>query len=294
MSTAAAAPAGTPAPSTPAPSAAPAAPSAPAPVAPAGDPTPPAAASATSSDWTSSLSPESKAAIARKQFENVDALVKSYTHLESAIGVPKERLLKLPENMDDPKSMEDVYNRLGRPAKPEEYKLGEKVDPEFGKWAQSTFHELGLSAKQASALMEKYNALAEINAKTALDAQKLSIENEVNDLKRKWGGAYDQNISAAKAAVREFGVEESIIDTLENAVGYTKVMELFHKIGSSVGESKFVGGAQSRESGHLTPEVALAEIQNLRGDSEFTAKYLAGDAAAKKRMTDLHRMAYGE
>jgi len=271
-----------------APSAAPATPSTPA------APTATAPSAPAVSDWVASLNDESKALVAKKQFENVDAILKSYAHMESAFGVPKERLLKLPENLEDPKSMEEVYAKLGRPAKAEDYKLGEKLNPEFNKWAQGTFHELGLSAKQAAALADKYAEFAKTSADTSLNAQKLAIETEVADLKKKWGGAYDQHLNAAKAAIREFGVEDAAIDALENAFGYTKVMELFQKIGASTGESKFVNGSQSRETGHLTPEVAIAEINTLRGDPEFTAKYLAGEATAKKRMTDLHRMAYGE
>ena len=71
------------------------------------------------------------------------------------MGLPADQILRLPK-ADDAEGMMKVYDRLGRPAKPEEYKLPKVAHrtPEAEKAAQEWFHKAGLTTSQAAKVTE--------------------------------------------------------------------------------------------------------------------------------------------
>lgn len=241
--------------------------------------------------WFDTLpDPDLKSFYVNKGFKDVLTLADSYRQLEKTIGVPKERLVHLPENLDDFKAMEPIFGRLGRPEKADEYKItGTEGDNEISKFMRSSFHELGLTRKQGEGLAAKWDAYAKTQDEGFVTSQKTAFENEQKGLKTEWGAAHDQNLNIAKQAAAKFGVEAAIIDKLEKEVGYSKVMKLFHQIGTKIGEADFVGKEGGKAFGGVpTPEQANAKIAALREDKEWTKKFLAGDVAAAKEWNELH------
>lgn len=249
-------------------------------------------------DWVNKLSPENQLIVKNKQFADPNAALESYKNLEKLLGVPAERVIKLPDPAD-PKGMDAVYDRLGRPKKAEDYKFtapeGQTVDPELSKWAGKTFHEIGLSEAQGSKFMDAYNKLAsEAATKVETERTQAAQADEVA-LKKEWGKAYDQNMNVAKNAARTFGIDGPTIDKLEAAMGYSAVMKLFGNIGSKLGEDSFAkppGQGGGNDFNALTPEQAQARIKALKSDLEWGKKYAAGDVAAKTEMNRLHLFAY--
>src|SRR5690606_18358521 len=69
----------------------------------------------TATDWTSGFSDDLKGFVQNKGFKDPASVLDSYRNLEKLMGTPKERLLRLPENMDDANAMGEIYTRLGRP-----------------------------------------------------------------------------------------------------------------------------------------------------------------------------------
>lgn len=250
--------------------------------------TPPAAAP--TQDWYSSFNDDMKGYVQNKGFKDPAAVVDSYRNLEKLMGAPKERLLKLPEKDDSPE-WNDIYSKLGKPSKPEEYnfKLGNESD---FKWAQQAFHEAGLTAKQAAALAEKWTGYQESSMKGQQEQFNQKIEQETVGLKKEWGMAYDKNIEQAKRAVSALGVPGEAIDALEKSIGFSAVMKMMHGLGSKLGEDSFVSGQNKQNFGAMTPESAQNRITSLRGDPAFVQKYVAGDVSAREEMEKLHRWAY--
>lgn len=251
--------------------------------------------STSSSDWTSSLNDDFKGYVQTKGFKDPGQVLDSYRNLEKLMGAPKERLLKLPEKADDP-AWNEIYGKLGRPEKADEYKV-DGWDDESAKWAKDNFHKLGLSRTQAEKLVASWNERTEAQKQASLDAHQAKIAADDKQLKTEWGQAYDQNTQLARRAVKEFGMDAATIDKLESVLGFAGVMKHMYTIGAKLGESPYVASNSNGASNFnrfLTPEAAKSRINTLRADSDFTRRYINNEAAAKYEMEQLHKMAYGE
>jgi hypothetical protein len=266
------------------------------PAAPVATPPPaaPGGAAPPAADWTTTLSEDHRHFVSKKGFRDPAAVVDSYVNLEKLMGVPKDRLLKLPEKDDDP-AWGEIHERLGKPKEAKEYNIPvpQGGSPEFAEWAKSTFHQLGLPKRTAESLGTKWNEyVAGIQSKQ-MESYKGKVEADVSTLRKDWGAAYDQQIAVAKQAARTFGVTGETIDSIESVMGHAGTMKLFAKIGSKLGEADFVGGGSGDGGLRVTtPEAAMHQIQMLRQDSDFVRRYTAGDAAARQKMDHLHSMAY--
>jgi hypothetical protein len=254
-------------------------------------------ASGSVSDWTTGLNDDLRGYVQNKGFKDPGAVVDSYRNIEKLMGVPQERLLKLPAKEDDP-GWSEVYDRLGRPKDPKEYKIEvpKGDDGKFAEWARGTFHELGISKNAGEKLVGKWNEYAQNAQKTHFETYSAQAEKEEGALKKEWGLAFEKHVSIAKQAVNSFGLDGESIEKLEGALGYGKLMKLLHNIGSKLGEGQFhsSGSTGSGFNGALTPDAARNKIQTLRGDADFVRRYANGEMSAKEEMERLHRMAYPE
>lgn len=241
-------------------------------------------------DWTSGLDDTTKGYVQTKGFKDPASVLESYRNMEKLLGVPKERLLQIPENTADKAAMDAFYSKLGRPEKPEGYGVkAEGADQDFLKWATGTFHELGLSKDQGLNLVNKWGEYA----KQFEDAQKADLETKIkaeqDGLKKKWGAAYDKNLKQVKAAMTKFGVSAEKLDAIEGVLGYSDVMELMSNIGATTAESNFVSGDKNTSfTGELTPSQAAHRISMLKTDQNFIDKLMKGDVAAKNEWGKLH------
>jgi len=245
-------------------------------------------------EWTAGLNEDLRGYVQTKGFKDPGSVVDSYRNMEKLLGV-KEKLLKLPDKDDDAQGWGEIYNKLGRPEKADEYKI--EVPKDFGdenftKWYKETAHELGLSRKQAETLSAKWNEFVGKGHKEFSDAEAHKAQADAEALQKKWGQAHAQNLNIAKQAANAFGVKPEVIDKIEKDIGYTGVMELFHAIGSKMGEGTFVSGDGGGKnfSGLLSPEAAKSRVKSLMSDSDFSRRYLAGETAAVQEMDRLHKM----
>lgn len=247
------------------------------------------------STWTEGFNDDLKNYVQTKGFQNPQAAVEAFRGLEKLRGVPQERLLKLPETAEDI-AWNDVYSKLGKPDSPDGYGLqaGEGSDGAFANWAKDTFHKANLTTQQAHNIINAFSDYMNGKSVDKQEAYKTEVANQEIALKKDWGSAYHQNIAAAQRTAQTFQIPGEAIDALEQAVGFDGTMKLLHKIGEGLGEARFVSGESSKGFGDtiLTPDAAKAKISELKGDPEFVKKYTSNDPTAKKKMSDLHRMAY--
>lgn len=249
-------------------------------------------------DWTSTLPEAQRMYVQNKGFKDAAAVLDSYKSLETLMGTPKERLLRLPDKPDAPEWGE-VYERLGRPKNADEYKFatpqGVEANKEFTSWAQKQFHELGLTRAQGETLAQRWNEYASGDSQKLAAEKVTQIKTEETALKREWGAAYEQQTKTAFKAAQTFGLGQAEVTKLESALGYSATMKFLASVGSKLGEDSFITGEQSGGfNGALTPERALAEIEELKKDKEFVRKYNAGDRDSFKKMTRLHQFAHPE
>lgn len=268
----------------------------PAPAAPTPTPTPTStpspAPAAAPTDWTTGLDPEMTGYVQNKQWKGPADVLTSYRNLEKLTKVGADRLVQVPAD-DNADAWGQVYDRLGRPKTPAEYgiKAPEKGgDPKLVEAATTKFHELGLSAKQAAGVAEFWNKYAGESLAQRDSAYQATVAEDTAKLKTEWGPKFDENVTAAKAAARAFGIEAADIDKLESALGFGKLMKMMHNIGSRVAteDGLVTGDGTARPGGFaMSKEAAMSRRAELLKDSAFRARYASGDVAARSEMKRL-------
>lgn len=240
-----------------------------------------------------------------KGWKSPEDLAKSYRGLEGHLGVPADRLIKLGEgNVLSPEDRQ----RLGfaPPATPEEYGITapEGMDPSFATEAAKAMHTAGLTKDQAAALL-KWNtefagtiSAAEVARKTVEDT------NAINALKQEWGGEFQGSSELARRAGTEVmtltGMTAEDLSAMEESLGTAKFLKMFAAIGSKYNaEAPFhdSGNAGQRQA-VLSPDAAKAQIEQLKGDPEFTKKMMdemenGRVGPAQTRWRQLHQVASG-
>lgn len=283
------APAAAPAPSQ-EPSAAPTATAAPA--------TEAAPATTTGPTWLQGAPEDISAFASNKGWPDAATAIKSYRELEKHMGVPADKLLRMPDFEKAEKAdLDAFFGKLGRPADPAKYdiKLPDGV-PEAHKASieglRAKFHEAGLTQRQAQHLTDALLQNAGARQQEASQALQTKLTEAEEALKRNWGAAWEKNQTVAANAAEAFGLDENDIKVLKGILG-AKATELFYNIGAKMGEDQFIGKGANNGFGTLAPAQAKEEIKRLMNDVEFANKYLAGNTEARSRMEQLHKWAGG-
>lgn len=248
----------------------------------------PAAPAANSANWYDSINDaDLRGYVQNKGWSDPVELATGYRNLEKLLGGEK---LPMPKGETDAEGWGRVYDALGRPKDATGYKLAlpEGADPAFAQAAAGKFHELGLNAKQASALAEWWNGQAATVTQAQAQAQSQATERDISGLRQEWGQAFDENVEMGRRAAAQFGLDQVKLTAMENAIGTGELLKLMAQVGRGLGEDKFVG-SDSRTSFGLTPAAAKQRIDQLTQDPDFRAKYLSGNADARAEMDRLHR-----
>lgn len=242
------------------------------------------------------LTPDLASVVQNKGWQSpVDALT-SYTNLEKLLGADKAgRALVPPKDDAPPEEWNAFWGKLGRPDAPDGYQLPlpEGDTGEFAKTAAEWFHEVGLPAKQAVALTEKWNAYQQAQAEAAQAQFEQQSAVDVQALQSAWGQQFDAQVELGRRAIREAGLTPEQAMAIERAIGVENAAKAFAKLGAQYAEAPIKGGEGQARSFGATPEDAKARIAALRNDQQWTARYLNGDADARAEFERLHQIAFG-
>lgn len=237
-----------------------------------------------------------------KGFKTPEEVVKSYKNLESHMGVPPERLLKLPAEADSPEWV-GIRAKLGFevPNSPDDYQLpvNDGLDTDYAKQVSQWLHEAGIPKSMALKLAEKQNAYIDARTKEAIEQANRRAETEIADLRSQWGNKYDASVELARRASRELvplsGMTQEDLQEMENSIGTAKFLKLWANIGSKTqGESPARGNQGDGNQGFgITPDVAKHRIEQLKGDKEWFTRWSNGDSKAIDEWNYLNRVASG-
>jgi hypothetical protein len=249
--------------------------------------------------------PENQSWIQQKGWQKLDDVIDSQRGLEKLKGAPANELLRLKPGWEaDPEASAQVYARVGRPEKAEDYEIpafpvgegDQDLAPEFKKWA----HEAGLSKSQAAKLATQYQGAS----KAAMEAREAAIaernEREDRELRAEWGGAYGENETAAKAAVAAIasavGLTGEDLDAISSSkIGYAKTMKMFALLGRSLGEHKAVTGSDSPGGRFgMTPEAARAKAREIHAQLQTMENTDPRYRDLLNQATQLYHSATGE
>jgi hypothetical protein len=216
-------------------------------------------------DWKTSLTEDIRADKSLAPIKDINSLAKSYIHAQKLVGVEK---IPLPNKHATEEDWNVVYDKLGRPKSPEEYKYNISEDANIDEGALKVFseqaHKLGLLPQQADGVVKFYNDMMSENLKS-LDAaaETARVESE-QQLRKEFGRAFEQKITKASQLAREYVGEDVLNMNLESGVklgDHPQVVKAFAKLAEMVGEDSFV--AQSGPN-YLTPNEIEGEIAKLQ------------------------------
>ena len=98
---------------------------------------------------------------ALQNFTSIDDFVKSYLSAQKLVGANK---VAIPNKMATDEDWDEVYKKLGRPDKPDDYKYSfkdDEINQDQLKSFNETAHRIGLLPKQAERIIKFYNELNE-------------------------------------------------------------------------------------------------------------------------------------
>jgi hypothetical protein len=243
-----------------------------------------------------------------KDIKSIDALADSYYNAQKMIGVPRDQLLRLPTS-DKAEDWAPVYDRLGRPAKPDDYKL--KV-PEGFPPAQKSYvdsvskaaHEAGLSQKQFDAVQNwLYTQAGQTMAQQKASAD-ATAANWVGSLKTEWGQAFDTKVQQSKDAIAHYDAALKLNGDLVKALNETGLgnhpgfAKLFAGLARNLHEDGKLTGKAFGESALQSPVEAQQQIAALRQDTNFMKQYHnpnkrdPAHIEAVARMEALHKLGW--
>lgn len=259
----------------------------------------PAAGAAPSADWRTSLPDDIRSAPSLQDIKDIPSLAKSYVHAQSRIGSS----ISIPKDDAKPEEWDAHYNRLGRPAKAEEYKFSEvklpegaKLDDNLQKKFTGIFHKEGLSQRQADGVRKAFLEHQAIELTTKMAARNKAVDDGNNALMLKWGDKFEANSRVAKEALAKFATPELIAALDESGAGSDpRVVEAFLNIGQRMQEDNInpSSGGNSFSANQVVQ--ARDTIEQLKKDPAFLKalhnRYDAGHKDAAKKWLELHTQA---
>jgi hypothetical protein len=248
--------------------------------------------------WYADIGDESLRGMAElKKFDTPEKALDAYVKLEKHIGVPPDRLLKLPEAPDAPE-WAAIHERLGfaAPADAKEYELQvpEGFNADYAAAVAAKAKELGIPKRMLQGLADFNNTFV----KTALDAeekaQAQAHDAAMAELRVEWGGNFDTSIALSQRAEEsiktELGVGEDTLLAWQNADP-----KAYHKLlayqASKMGEHAHVSGTPPQNTSAMSPEAAKVRISQLAADPAWFARWNGGDAAAQAEWKALNATA---
>lgn len=226
------------------------------------------------------------------------AAIKAAREAQGFVGLPADRLIRLPADQTDTAGWGEVWKRLGAPVDGK-YSFeginradGKPLDDGLKGALNDAFAAAKVPAGAASAVAQ---SVVKYLDKTAIDAATLkagTTATEKDALQQNWKGNFDTNKFIASQAAQKLGFTPEEIAGLEGQVGYAKTMEMFRSIGVTLGEARYVTGGGGNNPGVLTGEQAQTRINDLKKDVVWTKSYLAGDTAKVAEMSQLQRLVW--
>lgn len=221
------------------------------------------------------------------------AAMQAHQAAEKLIGAPANELLRMPKDAADADGWTRFNERVGVPKAATEYDFS-SVKPKAGEMDKTlidalapAFQKAHVSKTDAPVVLK---ALVDyIDSQEGAGAQETeqALNNEREALKVSWGASAQQNTLVARNTAQTFGIDPKAVDALEKQIGYSKVMEMFLKIGQKTGEDKLILNSAPGGSGYLSGEQAQATLNEKMADSVWATKFEAGDAQCVKEFNNL-------
>ena len=204
---------------------------------------------------------------ALQNFSTMNDFVKSYLNAQRLVGANK---VAIPNKMATDEDWEEVYSKLGRPSKPEDYKYSfgeDEIDQTALKNFNETAHRIGLLPKQAERIIKFYN---EMNTQAEVDNQKMFEVKQTEamaDLKKEFGPTYTKRLDQAKKLATETLGNEMLNNTVlkdgTRLGDSVEVIKAFSMLADKLSEDEIIKG---EGASYQTASEIEKEISELTED----------------------------
>lgn len=146
---------------------------------------------------------------------------------------------------------------IARPSLPEGLTYDDALETAMREQA----HALGLSDRQLQGLVTcfaDYQSAVHQGLVQETDQARAVLEQ---DLRTEWGRQFDGNLDLARRASRALAPDDDTLEALQGALGDARVIKLFHRIGSLMGEDQTLGDQEGARG--FSAAGAQAEIRRL-------------------------------
>lgn len=248
------------------------------------------------SDWRQALPQELRENQQIGRYKSLADLANGYINLQRHFSGEK---LVIPGKSATEDDWKQVFTKLGVPEKVEDYKIkfkeGVTIDENFSKEFASLAHKSGILPKQAQALADWFsekNAGAE--SEYTKEMEKVRTE-ELTNLKKDWGAAYDKKLGVANSIFRSLPpeVQKTMVEAgLSKSVALTRALSALGE--KYLSEDQIKGGAESGIRAKMSPAEAKKAADGIMGNAEhpYHKKEHPGHAAAVKEVQDLFEQMY--
>jgi hypothetical protein len=244
--------------------------------------------------------------VTAKGWKGPDDALKSYSELETFVGAPADRVLKLPEaNKIDDAFRQDVFKRIGytpptipgAPEKAEDYGLQVRagVPPEYGSAITQAAHKLGITKEQLAGLVQANDAFIDQHSKAAKDAEDKLVGDRITAAD---SGLKPEERELLTRAAADAGYDADSLKVTEEQLALVddKALGLFRKTLLDNArlriEAPLHRGSTER-MGILTPEQAKGKLAELSKNPDWAAKALQRGTAEAEENLRLNRMIAG-
>lgn len=228
-------------------------------------------------------------------------LARAHREAERYIGVPADQVLKLPKDPTDSAGWRAVQERLGAPKDAAGYDFssvkkadGSVPDAAFVDAMRAAAAELALTQDAAARVAASFVKFQEGQGSAKATADAAAATEAKDRLTASWGQNMESNTFVADQAAAKLGIKPEVLAKLKDGMGADGVMQMFLKIGVSMGEDKYVASGGVQGNAPRSTEQAVADKSSLMKDQGFVKRYLDGDVEARNQMRALDIIISGE
>jgi hypothetical protein len=243
-------------------------------------------------DWKQGIPEDIRADKSLESIKDIGSLAKSYIHSQRLVGSDK---IPVPNKHATDEDWNAVYEKLGRPKTPGEYKYDIPENANVDKASLNNFsdqaHKLGLLPTQANGMVKFYNEMVSQGIKDADTKALVSRENSTKEMKQEWGQAYDSKLSKAATLAKSIVDKQLLAAPMADGTmlgDHPLMIRAFAMLADKMGEDNIV---QASGPAYLTPAQIDKQIGELQqpGSAYWEKRHPNHDAAVQEVQTLLQK-----
>lgn len=251
------------------------------------------------SKWADALPEDIRKDPSLSTIKTLPDLAKSYVSAQKLIGKDK---IAIPDAKHATEAdWLGVYQRLGAPTKVEDFKFKlpdgvdeKEVDADFLSKVKESAVKAGVAPWQFEKIFSAYHEIATERVKASESEFEATRNADIDNLKKEWGPAYENQIKKANVAFQEFLKPEERKRLIDDGIaGHPSVVKILANAAKMLTPDKFVGHGDGINGG-MTPAEALSKAQKIQGDPNhpYRVPTHPNHKAAKEEVQALYKIAY--